>query len=94
VEEHEMTIRMSSRRRAIALAATGASLALVLAACADTDEGGGGDGGGDGGEPGAYEIDCSVFEEFGDLEGTSVDVYTTIVEPEAETQTASYEPFE
>jgi alpha-glucoside transport system substrate-binding protein len=89
-----MTIRMSSRRRAIALAATGASLALVLAACADTDEGGGGDGGGDGGEPGAYEIDCSVFEEFGDLEGTSVDVYTTIVEPEAETQTASYEPFE
>ena len=40
-KEHEMTIRMASKRRAVALAATGASLALVLAACADTGDGGG-----------------------------------------------------
>ena len=87
-----MTIRMASKRRAAALVATGASLALILSACADTDDGGGG-GGGE--EPaGAFEIDCAAYDEFGDLEGTSVDVYTTIVEPEAETQTASYEPFE
>jgi alpha-glucoside transport system substrate-binding protein len=93
VEEHEMTIRMASKRRAVALAATGASLALILAACADTDDGGGGDGGG-GGEATQATIDCAAYEEFGDLEGTEVSVYTTIVEPEAETQTASYKPFE
>ncbi|MFI2361705.1 ABC transporter substrate-binding protein [Promicromonospora sp. NPDC019610] len=87
-----MTIRMASKRRAIALAATGASLALVLAACADTgDDGGGGDGGG---EATAAAIDCAAYDEFGDLDGKEVSVYTTIVEPEAETQTKSYEPFE
>lgn len=87
-----MTIRTASRRRAVALAATGASLALVLSACADTDDGGGGGGGG--GDAGPYAIDCEAYDEFGDLEGTTVTVYTTIVEPEAETQQASYEPFE
>ncbi|MFJ3402998.1 ABC transporter substrate-binding protein [Promicromonospora sp. NPDC090134] len=86
-----MTIRMASKRRVVALAATGASLALVLAACADTDDGGGEDGGG---EATQATIDCAAYEEFGDLEGTEVSVYTTIVEPEAETQTASYKPFE
>ncbi|GAA2237651.1 ABC transporter substrate-binding protein [Promicromonospora sukumoe] len=88
-----MTIRMASKRRAVALAATGASLALVLTACADTNDGGGGDGGG-GGEATQATIDCAAFDEFGDLDGTEVSVYTTIVEPEAETQTASYKPFE
>ncbi len=73
-----MTIRMASKRRAVALAATGASLALVLAACADTDDGGG-DGGG--GEATQATIDCAAFDEFGDLEGTEVSVYTTIVAP-------------
>ncbi|WP_242503992.1 ABC transporter substrate-binding protein [Promicromonospora panici] len=86
-----MTIRMASKRRAAALVATGASLALILSACADTDDGGGG-----GGEEtaGPYQIDCAPYEEFGDLDGTTVTVYTTIVDPEGETQQASYEPFE
>ncbi|RPF23256.1 ABC transporter substrate-binding protein [Myceligenerans xiligouense] len=82
--------KFGSRRRGIALAAGIASTALVLGACADTDEGSGGDGG----DAEAFEIDCAAYEEFGDLEGTTVTVYTTIVEPEAETQQASYEPFE
>ena len=57
-----MTIRMASKRRAVALAATGASLALILSACADT----GGGGGGDGEETaGAFEIDCAAYDEFG-----------------------------
>ena len=87
-----MTIRMASRRRAVALAATGASLALVLAACADTgDDGGGGGGGGDVEVP---AIDCAAYDEFGEIDGTTVDVYTTIIEPEGESQQASYEPFE
>jgi alpha-glucoside transport system substrate-binding protein len=89
-----MTIRMASKRRAVALAATGASLALILAACADTDDGGGGGGGGGDGEPGAFEIDCAAYDEFGDLEGKTVSVYTTIVDPEGATQQASYDPFE
>ncbi len=86
----------TARRRGLALAAGGASLALVLAACGGDGDGGGGGGGG-GGEDGgatAEAIDCSVYEEFGDLEGTSVSVYTSIVEPEAEQQQASYEAFE
>ncbi|MBO0609724.1 ABC transporter substrate-binding protein [Myceligenerans salitolerans] len=82
--------KFGGRRRGLALAAGVASTALVLGACADTEDGSGGDGG----DVEAFEIDCSAYEEFGDLEGTTVSVYTTIVEPEAETQQASYEPFE
>lgn len=79
------------RRRGLALAAGVASTALLLGACADTENGGG--GGGEE-EAEAFEIDCAAYDEFGDLEGKTVSVYTTIVEPEAETQQASYEPFE
>jgi alpha-glucoside transport system substrate-binding protein len=78
VEEHEMTIRMASKRRAVALAATGASLALILSACADTDDGGDGGGGGEATAE-AIEIDCAAYDEFGDLDGKTVSVYTTIV---------------
>jgi alpha-glucoside transport system substrate-binding protein len=74
--------------------AGGASLALVLAACGGDGTGGGGGGGEDGGGATAEELDCAVYEEFGDLEGTTVSVYTSIVEPEAEQQQASYEAFE
>ncbi|MBE1878010.1 ABC transporter substrate-binding protein [Myceligenerans pegani] len=83
--------KFGGRRRGIALAAGVASTALVLGACADTGDGSGGDGG-EAAED--FAIDCAAYEEFGDLEGTTVSVYTTIVEPEAETQQASYEPFE
>ncbi len=86
----------TARRRSMALAAGGAGLALVLAACGGGGDGGGGGGGGGGDEGGATaeDIDCAAYEEFGDLEGTSVSVYTSIVEPEAEQQQASYQAFE
>jgi alpha-glucoside transport system substrate-binding protein len=87
----------TARRRSLGLVAGGASLALVLAACGGdgTGGGGGGGGGGEGGEGAtAEEIDCAAYEEFGDLEGTTVSVYTSIVEPEAEQQQASYQAFE
>lgn len=77
--------------------AGGAGLALVLAACGgggDGEGGGGGGGGGEGGGGTAEDIDCAAYEEFGDLEGTTVSVYTSIVEPEAEQQEASYDAFE
>lgn len=88
-----MTRRTTTdRRRALALAASGTGLALVLAACGGGD-GDGGDGG-DGGDTASAEIDCSAYDEFGDLEGTTVNVYTSIVEPEQATQEASYDAFE
>jgi alpha-glucoside transport system substrate-binding protein len=81
----------TARRRALALVAGGAGVALVLAGCGGGDGDGGGD---DGGTGSADDIDCAAYEEFGDLEGTTVNVYTSIVEPEAEQQQASYEAFE
>jgi len=81
---------MSLKRRALAAVAGGASLALVLTAC--SSGGSGDDESSSGGE--ASAIDCAPYEEFGDLEGTSVNVYTSIVDPEAQTQIDSYKPFE
>ena len=78
----------AARRRTLAVAAGGASLALVLGACSS-----GGGGGGDDESPSA-EVDCADFEQYGDLSGKTVTVYSTIVDTEAEQQQASYEPFE
>ena len=54
-----------------------AAVALVgLSAC------GGGDSDGDatsGGGAGGDAIDCSVYEEFGDLDGKKVTIYTSII---------------
>ncbi|WP_402469953.1 ABC transporter substrate-binding protein [Isoptericola aurantiacus] len=85
----------TARRRRLAAVATGASLALVLAACGGDDDGGGGDtGDGDGGTGMAEDIDCAAYDEFGDLDGTTVSVYTSIVEPEQTQQEDSYAAFE
>jgi alpha-glucoside transport system substrate-binding protein len=83
------------RRGASAAVAGGLGLALALTACSGGgDSGDEGTDGGDTAAAGGYEIDCSVYDEFGDLEGTSVSVYTSIVEPEQTEQTDSYKPFE
>ncbi|WP_265521665.1 ABC transporter substrate-binding protein [Oerskovia flava] len=82
-----------TKRRTYAAIAGGAALALTLAACGGDDGEGGGGGGGDD-EPTASSIDCEAYDEFGDLEGTTVNVYTSIVEPEQQTQEDSYDPFE
>ena len=82
------------RRGTGAAIAGGLGLALALTACSGGDSGGGStdDSGGDTGA--ASEIDCAPYEEFGDLEGTTVSIYTSIVEPEQQTQEDSYDPFE
>lgn len=75
------------RRSHLAAAAAVGSLALVLTACSGgDDEGGGGDA--------TSDVDCTAFEQYGDLEGKSISVYTSIVDPESVQQTDSYIPFE
>lgn len=81
----------------MAAAAVGgfAALALVLAACSppEDDEGGGGTDNGNG-EAREMPEGCEGFEEYGDLEGTQVTVYTSITAPEDEPHIVSYEEFE
>ena len=75
------------RRSYVAAAAAGASLALVLTACSSDDGGGGSD-------DASSDVDCTAFDQYGDLSGKSISVYTSIVDPESVQQTDSYKPFE
>jgi len=90
-----MTSSIRNRKRGTVAVVATAALALVLSACGDS---GSGDGGGDttdgGGDSTAEAIDCAPYEAFGDLDGTTVSIYTSIVEPESDQQIASYKPFE
>ncbi|QAY63875.1 carbohydrate ABC transporter substrate-binding protein [Xylanimonas allomyrinae] len=81
------------RRRTLATGAGLAVLALGLAACGGD---GGGNGGGEGadGDASAYPIDCSAYDEFGDLSGKTVSVYASITDVEGDAQQRSYEAFE
>lgn len=95
------------RRRGGVAIVTTAALALVLSACGGSGDGGGsttsgasdgatseGDTDNQAGGAGDGAIDCSVYEQFGDLKGKEVSVYTSIVEPESDDQKASYKAFE
>lgn len=87
-----MTARFGRRSAGVAAAL---GLTLVVAAC----------GGGDatespdaspapGGGTATSSIDCAPYEEFGDLQGTQVTVYTSIVAPEDQPHIDSWVPFE
>ncbi|MGN8244549.1 ABC transporter substrate-binding protein [Cellulomonas soli] len=76
-----------NRRRAYAAVAAGAGLTLVLTAC-----GGGDDNAGD--DETTSSADCAAYEQYGDLSGKTVTVYTSIVSPEDQPQIDSYKPFE
>jgi alpha-glucoside transport system substrate-binding protein len=71
-------------RTTLRAAALAGALSLGLAAC------GGGDSGGDV----AADVDCAPYEEYGDLSGETISVYTGIVTPEDQPQIDSYKPFE
>ena len=76
---------------------TGAAAFVGVAAIALTACGGNGDSdSGDGGDAaaGSSEIDCSVYEQFGDLSGTSVSTYSSILTPESDAYEAAFVPFE
>ena len=90
-----MTVRVSRKVTAVAGLA---AFSLVLAACGSDDDGDAsatGDAGGDDSSAAAsYPIDCSVYEQFGDLSGTTVTTYSSVLGTEAEAYEQSWIPFE
>jgi len=83
----------SNTRHRITAVVGGLSLAFALAACMPEDEE---PSGGGGGETSGGEVaeGCEAYEQYGDLSGTTVTVYTSIVEPESVDQEESYDKFE
>jgi alpha-glucoside transport system substrate-binding protein len=80
-------LRRPSRGTAVISAALG--LSLVLAGCGGSNVAGGGGGGN-----AAPNRDCAAFSQYGDLSGTRVTIYTSIVSPEDQPHINSYKPFE
>ena len=65
---------------------------LVLAGCASDDDGGTNTA--EGTAPGAGQEECAQLEQFGDLTGKEVSVYTSIIAPEDAVHKESYKVFE
>jgi alpha-glucoside transport system substrate-binding protein len=80
---------LTRRKRSATAVAGGAALLLALTACGGDDDSGDAAAGG-----GGSDIDCSAFDEYGDLSGKTVSVYTSIVAPEDQPHIDSYKPFE
>ncbi|MGB3828440.1 MAG: ABC transporter substrate-binding protein [Ornithinimicrobium sp.] len=80
-----MPSRTTSRRW---LALTAGMATITLAAC------GGGDEESDALADVTSNVDCAAFEEYGDLEGTEVSIYTSIISPEDQPYIDSFKPFE
>ena len=89
-------MRIRHNGRGAAAVSVGVGVTLLLTACgADEIEGAGGDAsGGVDAAAAELEIDCAVYEEFGDLEGTSVSLYTSILAPEDQPYIDAFVPFE
>jgi alpha-glucoside transport system substrate-binding protein len=83
---------MRARGRRSSALAGGLGVALLLAGCGASETSGGGGGGGT--EASDLTIDCAPYEEFGDLKGETVSIYTSIVDPEDQPHIDSYVPFE
>ncbi len=85
-------MRKLTKRPAMRVAAVAAVAGLVLAGC-------GGDSGSEpqtagGDAPGKGKAECAQLEQFGDLSGKEVKVYTSIIAPEDDIHRASYKVFE
>lgn len=79
-------------RRGVATLAVLAMSGLGLTACADDSSNGSSNSAG-GEAPGAGKAECAQLEQFGDLTGKTVSVYTSILPPEQQTQEDSYQLF-
>ena len=75
------------RRRLIAPAAAIGALSLVLAGCAAEEPNAGGNGGGG-------DADCAEYEQYGQFEGETVEIYATIIDVEADNLVTSWSDFE
>lgn len=76
------------RRRVLGPAAAIGALSLVLAGCAaetETPDAGGAGGG---------SADCADYEQYGQFEGQSVEIYATIIDVEADNLVESWSQFE
>ena len=82
---------MRGRGRRTTALASGLGVALLLAGCGADETSGGSGASAEGSD---LKIDCAPYEEFGDLKGETVSVYTSIVDPEDKPQIDSYKPFE
>lgn len=82
-----MPSRITSRRW---LALTAGMATITLAACGGSDEA----------EPDSLvasatsNVECDAYTDYGDLEGTEVSLYTSIISPEDKPHIDSYVPFE
>ncbi len=84
-------MRHTSNRRAATGVAALAVAAVALTGCVSEDTGGTQKASGT--SPGEGNPACAQLTQFGDLTGTSVSVYTSIVDPEASAQKDSYKLF-
>ncbi|HEX6937684.1 MAG TPA: ABC transporter substrate-binding protein [Actinomycetes bacterium] len=80
-------------RRGLATFALVLTGSLVLAACGGDDDGGDGANKAEGKAPGQGKAECEGLTEFGDLTGTTVKLYTSIVAPEDQSHKDSYKLF-
>ena len=78
-------MRSFKKGRAVTASFVGIGLALSLAACSDDEPGKSGE---------KSNADCAAYEQYGDLKGKTVSVYTSIVTPEDTPHIDSYKPFE
>ncbi|MDO5503837.1 MAG: ABC transporter substrate-binding protein [Actinomycetia bacterium] len=88
----EATPMAHPRRKRTGAAAFVGIAAIALTACGGSDNGdttAGGDTNGDSGD-----VDCAPFEQYGDLSGETITVFTSIISPEDTPHIESYKPFE
>jgi alpha-glucoside transport system substrate-binding protein len=87
-------MRLFTRRRSLVGVAALSAVALTLAGCAAEEEGGTTttNGSGDGGTTAA--ADCDAYADFLGHEGSTVEIYTTIIEPESTLFQESFLDFE
>jgi len=78
---------MALPRKTLRTVALAGAFTLTLAACGGGDDDGGTAGGG-------VDVDCADYEQYGDLSGQTVTVYTGIVTPEDTPHIESWAPFE